>query len=83
MIDVCWQFPEGRLPKRICAMERYLVNDFSAKVTITDASLPVLCLLNGLHAISMHWHTLYPALQATPILKQVVNTFFPGLPTYP
>ncbi|BES95811.1 Hypothetical proteinE domain [Nesidiocoris tenuis] len=67
--DELWS--EGRLPKRICAMERYLVNDFSAKVTITDASLPVLCLLNGLHAISMHWHTLYPALQATPILKQV------------
>uniref|UniRef100_A0A0A9XLJ3 E3 ubiquitin-protein ligase n=3 Tax=Lygus hesperus TaxID=30085 RepID=A0A0A9XLJ3_LYGHE len=66
--DELWM--EGQLPKRMCAMERYLVNDLSAKVTITDASLPVLCILNALYAISMHWHTLYPAIQGPPILTQ-------------
>ncbi|XP_024080422.1 E3 ubiquitin-protein ligase TRIP12 isoform X4 [Cimex lectularius] len=66
--DGLWQ--EGKVPVRLCAMERYLVSDLSDKVTTNDASLPVLCLLKALHAISMHWTTLYPALQGSPILYQ-------------
>ncbi|XP_073982784.1 E3 ubiquitin-protein ligase ctrip isoform X4 [Rhodnius prolixus] len=66
--DELWN--EGLVPNRVCAMDRYLVSDLTTKVTINDASLPVLCLLNALYAVSMHWTTLYPAMQGQPILLQ-------------
>lgn len=66
---------EGLVPNRVCAMDRYLVSDLTTKVTINDASLPVLCLLNALYAVSMHWTTLYPAMQGQPILLQQVSFY--------
>nr|XP_024215138.1 E3 ubiquitin-protein ligase TRIP12 isoform X1 [Halyomorpha halys]XP_024215139.1 E3 ubiquitin-protein ligase TRIP12 isoform X1 [Halyomorpha halys] len=66
--DELWN--DGMIPAKPFPLDRYLVNDLSAKVTTNDSSLPVLCLLNALHAISTHWPVLYPAIEGTPILYQ-------------
>lgn len=46
----------------------FLTTSLPETVTIQDASLDVLCLLRILHALNLHWNTLYPASEYKPIL---------------
>ncbi|RZF46922.1 hypothetical protein LSTR_LSTR013234 [Laodelphax striatellus] len=69
--DDLWQ--EGIVPAAKSALEPFLTPRLPPNVLIQDASLPVLSLLRVLHAVSRFWGTLYPSLEARPLLTQQVG----------
>ncbi|RZF44034.1 hypothetical protein LSTR_LSTR016577 [Laodelphax striatellus] len=64
---------EGIVPAAKSALEPFLTPRLPPNVLIQDASLPVLSLLRVLHAVSRFWGTLYPSLEARPLLTQQVG----------
>ncbi|KAI4466356.1 e3 ubiquitin-protein ligase trip12 [Holotrichia oblita] len=64
--DDLWN--EGAVPLPQSPLIPFLTTSLPESVTIQDASLDVLCLLRILHALNLHWNTLYPLLEHKPIL---------------
>nr|XP_022913625.1 E3 ubiquitin-protein ligase TRIP12 isoform X2 [Onthophagus taurus] len=64
--DELWN--EGIVPAAQSPLVPFLTTSLPESVTIQDASLEVLCLLRILHALNLHWNSLYPSIEYKPIL---------------
>ncbi|GJQ67325.1 hypothetical protein Trydic_g8224 [Trypoxylus dichotomus] len=62
--DELWN--EGIVPLPQSPLTPFLTTSLPETVTIQDASLDVLCLLRILHALNLHWNTLYPLCESEP-----------------